>query len=208
MKAIIFDFDGVINDVPKIQVVAGTKTFLDFKIDITKEDLAYIMPRHPIDYAKHFVEKYGLDEQEIIKKHQNYFLSNYDTVELMPNAREVLLQLKENHKIALATSSPLAPVLRLFDKLKLNNIFDVIVTFDDCKERKPSPEVYNKAIAKLNMESKNCYIVEDSVVGITAGNLAGATSIAFKNQYNGYEDFSCANYTIKSLTDISEVVKQ
>jgi len=44
---------------------------------------------------------------------------------------------------------------------------------------KPAPDLYLTAAKALNVEPKDCLVIEDSVAGITAGKAAGMRVLAF-----------------------------
>ncbi len=52
--------------------------------------------------------------------------------------------------------------------------FDVTVCGDEVPARKPDPAPYLQAAAALGVDVRCCVVVEDSVVGVTAGLAAGA----------------------------------
>ena len=49
------------------------------------------------------------------------------------------------------------------------------------KNGKPDPEMYNKAIKKLNLEPKECLIVEDNENGVKAALASGANLLKVEN---------------------------
>jgi HAD superfamily hydrolase (TIGR01509 family) len=56
--------------------------------------------------------------------------------------------------------------------------FDVTVCGDEVPARKPDPAPYLQAAAALGADVRRCVVVEDSVVGVTAGLAAGAVVLA------------------------------
>ena len=55
--------------------------------------------------------------------------------------------------------------------------FDVIITGEDVKFGKPNPEVYLKALEKLNIKNDQAIVFEDSEVGCLAAYDAGINYI-------------------------------
>lgn len=43
--------------------------------------------------------------------------------------------------------------------------FDLILAGDDVKNKKPDPEIYNAARARLGVDPARCLVIEDSMVG-------------------------------------------
>ena len=80
----------------------------------------------------------------------------------------------------------------------MENIFDVIVTFEDCEKRKPHPESYLITAKKLNLNPDDCIVIEDSPVGIESAKKAGMKCIAVLNKYTKKQDLSKADIIIDS----------
>ena len=57
--------------------------------------------------------------------------------------------------------------------LKIYEIFDLILMYEDIKNKKPNPEIYNKVIERLNISKEECIIIEDSLEGVKAACNAG-----------------------------------
>ncbi|MDX2968008.1 HAD-IA family hydrolase [Kribbella solani] len=56
----------------------------------------------------------------------------------------------------------------------------VLVTIDDVDHGKPDPEGYLRAAGILGVPAERCLVVEDTVVGQTAGQAAGALTAGLK----------------------------
>ncbi len=53
------------------------------------------------------------------------------------------------------------------------NTFDAVVTGNDVKEGKPSPEPYLKAIGMLKLEKDECIVIENAPLGVESATRAG-----------------------------------
>ena len=51
-------------------------------------------------------------------------------------------------------------------------MFDVIICGDDIAKGKPFPDPYLKGMGKLNLEPKDCIIVENSPIGVESAKNA------------------------------------
>jgi HAD superfamily hydrolase (TIGR01509 family) len=96
-----------------------------------------------------------------------------------PGARELLVSVRDAGVCtALVTTTPrhLATVVlrRMADDLA-GDPFDTTVCGDEAAARKPDPAPYLAAMAALDVVPAGCLVVEDSLVGVTAGLAAGAT---------------------------------
>ena len=67
--------------------------------------------------------------------------------------------------------------MNAINHLGIADIFDLIYAGIDVKQGKPSPEIYNKAMAALDVKPEETLIFEDSEVGIEAAKASGAKCI-------------------------------
>ena len=56
--------------------------------------------------------------------------------------------------------------------------FEVIITGDDLERGKPDPTPFLKALAKLDITKNECFVIENSPMGITAAKRAGIYCVA------------------------------
>ena len=89
-------------------------------------------------------------------------------------ALEFLRTLKrQGVKTGLVTSSDDIKIKRAFELLRLDGLFDTIVTADRISEGKPNPMCYLLAAQDLQEDPAHCIVFEDSFNGIKAGTAAG-----------------------------------
>ncbi|MDR1709647.1 MAG: HAD-IA family hydrolase, partial [Candidatus Accumulibacter sp.] len=74
--------------------------------------------------------------------------------------------------------------------------FDAVVTGDLVQARKPSPEIYKKALEQLNLPPRDCLVVEDSAHGLAASLAAGIPTVITLNHYTREEDFEGARMVL------------
>jgi HAD superfamily hydrolase (TIGR01509 family) len=95
-----------------------------------------------------------------------------------PGAAELVLAVREARlATALVTTTPrrLADiVLRTIEADLGVDPFDVTVCGDEVPARKPDPAPYRQAMSALDVAPAHCVVIEDSVVGVSAGLAAGA----------------------------------
>ena len=84
----------------------------------------------------------------------------------------------------------------------LDTLFDAIITGDDVTHQKPHPEAYQKAAQLLNLEPRQCLVIEDSTSGIQSASAAGCFCIGFRQPYSQSMDFSKADAVISSLHEL------
>jgi beta-phosphoglucomutase-like phosphatase (HAD superfamily) len=90
--------------------------------------------------------------------------------------------------------------------LKLNGIFEVIVSGDDVTHGKPDPEIYITAAQRLGVAPVACVAIEDAPAGVEAAKRAGMRCIAVTNSVPG-EQLQKADLIVASLAnDLSPVL--
>lgn len=191
MEAIIFDMDGVIIDSEplwrKAMVIKINELFKKKGIDYNYTE-------------KDCLETKGLKIDVVIKDlFQNFKLEFKDEI-YQKLIKDIVLELKKlirntgkpmkgvmsllklaklhKFKLGLASSSSRDIIDTVLEVLKLNDYFKVIYSGDDVKKTKPDPEIFQKAIAELNVQNNSCLIIEDSLNGLTAAVKSGAKVIA------------------------------
>jgi HAD superfamily hydrolase (TIGR01509 family) len=93
---------------------------------------------------------------------------------------DFLRELKINNiKCAIVTSSGAKKMKNLFfQQPEFRQYFDAVIVDTDVTHGKPNPECYLLGAKKLGVDAKSCYVFEDSLAGIEAGQKAGAKVIA------------------------------
>jgi HAD superfamily hydrolase (TIGR01509 family) len=74
--------------------------------------------------------------------------------------------------------------------------FDVILAGDVVSKKKPDPEIYRLALARLNVKPTQGVVVEDNRNGLLAAKGAGLYCIVTTNAYTQDEDFSEADLVV------------
>ncbi len=200
IKAILFDLDGVLVDSEPVNVEAGLRSFKEQGIRLTGSERKLIIGRHPADYPKIFDKRF--DAKRIVKQHSFHYNRLYArTAKPLPYAKAfVHAVISRGFKTALVTASEKGVVAMALKKIRLGRVFDRFVTFEDCKKRKPAPDVYLLAAKRLRMRPKECVVVEDSIVGVEAARRAGMKCIAVTNSFPASK-LRKADLIVKNLND-------
>jgi mannitol-1-/sugar-/sorbitol-6-phosphatase len=76
----------------------------------------------------------------------------------------------------------------------------VVVTSEDVREGKPSPEGYLKAAEALGVDPARCLVVEDSAPGLAAGYGAGMQTAALRGLRG--------DLTLSGLDDLADLLSE
>ena len=202
-KAFIFDLDGVIVDTAKYHFLAWQKIASDLGIEFTpehNEELKGVSRVRSLDIILKLGNIEASEENKnkwLTQKNEDYlsYIENMDETEILPGVVNILEFIKEKKQlIALGSASKNArPIL---EKVKILQMFDVIVDGNDVTNAKPDPEVFLRAAKLLNATNENSMVFEDSVAGIQAANIANMTSIGIGDEKILHE----AKYNFKDFT--------
>lgn len=193
IKAVIFDFDGLLVDSEPLWSEARNSILENFGFKLKPEDKAKTMGggyREGVDY---FINEYELPLtfEEFAKKEQLILDELYENkLTYKLGAVELIKKLKAGGiLVAIATSAPRKRLEFALEKLSLDG-FDALVTGDDIENGKPDPKIFLKTAEKLGIDPKTCVVLEDSPLGIAAAKAANMRAIAvYDSRYISEQEF-------------------
>jgi beta-phosphoglucomutase family hydrolase len=123
-------------------------------------------------------------------------------IRAFPGAVELVSSLnRHGFKQAIASSAPLENIHLLLRSLNLLPCFQAVVSGSDVTKGKPDPQVFWTAARKLNIEPKNCLVIEDAVAGVKAARAAGMKCLAVTNTHPRV-NLDKANLIVDSLAEV------
>ena len=216
LRAVIFDFDGVISDSEPLHLRAFNEILAQAGIEITEQ--AYYeeyLGFTDLDCLKAIADKYrlGLDTagiEKLIDRKSRVFEELIKTEDsIIEGVPEFLRMLKENNvRIAICSGALRGDIEVVFSGTDLSSFFDVIVTADDVEKGKPDPEGFLLALQRLNEAEQDkiapgeCVVIEDSHWGLEAATKAGMHTVAVASSYKA-EELTMADKVIANLTALS-----
>lgn len=93
----------------------------------------------------------------------------------------MLSKLRQNYQIGVCSNAKRKSVVAMLKAAQLFDQVDLLLSNNDVKEPKSSPEIYRKAMAHFGATPEEVLIVEDSEVGKRAAREAGAFVCAVRN---------------------------
>jgi len=197
LKAVIFDFDGVIADSEMMHLSAFNQALMPHNCRITKQD--YFDKYLGLTDIECFrmLAKQGqleLDEKgisQIADNKKHFFEKMLQEPAVIIQGVIPFLDMLQSNKIPLAIYSGAlkSEVCHILQNADLLDRFSVVVAADDVEKPKPHPEGFLLAIQKLNDDTagkiapQHCVVIEDSHWGIDAAIAAGMNTIAVTNSY-------------------------
>ncbi|WEK53169.1 MAG: beta-phosphoglucomutase [Candidatus Cohnella colombiensis] len=205
MKGAIFDLDGVIVDTAKYHYLAWRWLANKHGFDFTEADNERLKGVSRTKSLEILLDIGGVKATEEEKremaecKNDKYvsYISELDESELLLGAKDYLTKLRARGvRIALGSASKNA--MMILDKLRITELFDVIVDGNRTSAAKPDPEVFLLACQQLGLKPEQCVVFEDAAAGVQAGKSAGmmVVGIGDSNQLPG------ADHVVKGLYEL------
>jgi HAD superfamily hydrolase (TIGR01509 family) len=181
LKAVIFDMDGVLVDSMPYHADAWISVFKDVGINIRREDIYEIEGSNHIGIINLVFKKAGRtpeprDFLKLAQKKQEIF-SKINKVSVFDGIYECINSLKDRCLLGVASGSDRAVVIELIERF-FPDTFSAIVTGNDVKEGKPSPEPYLKVVEMLKVNKNECIVIENAPLGVESAKRAGLYCIA------------------------------
>jgi putative hydrolase of the HAD superfamily len=222
IKAIIFDLDNTLVDfmlLKKAAIDAAILAMIDagwnMTIDETKNLIDKIYDAEGIEYQKVFdhmlKEALGKVDYKIISAGiVAYRTAREAALKPYPGVFPTLIELiKMGLKLAVISDAPSKEAWLRLSYLNFHHLFDVVITYDETRERKPSPVPFNMALKELNLKASECLMIGDWA----ERDMVGAKAVGMKTVFARYGDtFNTGNpesdYDINSISELINIVKK
>jgi beta-phosphoglucomutase len=212
LRAIIFDFDGVIADSEPLH-------FASFRDVLAEEGIR-------LSEAQYYAQYLGFDDVGALtsigaaqpepwsaarvtalaaRKAARFEALQRDAAVLFPGAAAVIRRAAAEMPIAIASGALRAEIERVLERAGLASCFTAIVGADDTPLSKPAPDPYLHALAQLSIisgesiEASSCVAVEDSAWGLESARAAGLHTVAVAQTY-GEAVLPMADLVIPSIS--------
>ncbi len=197
IKAIFFDFNGVIIDDETIQMKAYQEVLRGHEIELTEEwyfgalgmdDRTFV--RAMFERAKKPLTDEAL-ESVMGAKTDAHRSAIEDQLPLFPGVITFLKSTSRVFSLGLVSMANKVEVGYVFQRANLTPLFSVVVTAEDATACKPDPHCYVTGLEKLNERRQHerllpllpheCLAIEDSPPGIQSARAAGMRTLGITN---------------------------
>jgi beta-phosphoglucomutase len=216
LKAVIFDFDGVIADSEFLHYKALNAVFNRCGVDIPKE----------VHWEK-YLGYSDLDNIEAVNRDYNMGLDDGQIRQLIDDKKVIFDELVISGSViidgvavfiqrlveggirrAICSGALRSDIDLMLSGSGFADVFETIVAADDVKHGKPDPEGYLLALDKLNrsgdpVKAGQCVVIEDSHWGLEAAAAAGMNPVAVTTTYNRSELGLKAKKVVDRLDELS-----
>ena len=220
IKSVIFDLDNTLIDfmmMKKLSCGAAISAMIDAGLNANKEKA--------VKGLFSLYDKYGLEEKTIFQKFLKKVAKKIDYeilasgivayrrvragfLEPYPHVSEVLFELKRRGiKLAIVSDAPRLKAWIRLVSMKINHLFDIVITFDDTKEMKPSIEPFKLAFKKLKLKPSECLMVGDRPERDIKGAKKLGMLTCFAKYGNPKGKGAVADYEINDIKELLEIVE-
>jgi HAD superfamily hydrolase (TIGR01509 family) len=208
LRAIIFDFDGLILDTESPLHNSWMEIFEHYGLVVTQKQWASLLGASAdVPEAYELLEAHlgrPLDRKRIHEQRMARELQLLDEEVVLPGVRELIHEAKiAGLGLAVASSSDRAWVEGLLTRHDLIQSFDTVVCAEDVAQTKPAPDLFLKAMKQLRVEAHEAIIFEDSEHGVSAAKAAGIFCVAVPNKVTRCLTFAHASLIVSSIADYS-----
>jgi HAD superfamily hydrolase (TIGR01509 family) len=203
MRALIFDYDGLIVDTETPEFECWRRIYLEHGQELKIEDWAHVVggpDNGGVD--KELERRLGraLDwpplRERRVAHHQELILAQG----LLPGIEALMAGGRAaGWQVGVASSSSSAWVEGGLKRFGLAKYVQALRTRDTVGRLKPHPEPYLKVLEDLGAKSQGSFAFEDSFTGVTAAKAAGLRVVAVPNQITRLHDLSAADMILESL---------
>ena len=205
IRALVFDFDGLILETESVSVAAWESVYRDHGHELDRERwFANLGTVDTVDLHAELETRVGrgLDRDALRAERDRIRDEAFAVLAVMPGIVDFLIDARRlGLATAVASSSPRSWVEGHLSRLGLIDEFACLQCFDGDIPAKPAPDLYLAAVAHLGVAPSEAIAFEDSPNGIAAAKAAGLYCIAVPNSVTRALDLSQADMVVASLAE-------
>ncbi len=204
IKAIVFDFDGLILETERPQYLAWRDVFLSFGRDLPEQAWLEVMGKPvKIDlFPRRLAAELGreMDIDGLIAQYREIVAGRLAKQPVQPGVEAIIKEAKSlGFPLAVASGSTHRWVDGHLQRLGLFEYFDHTTCCEDTQKHKPDPDPYLHACRALGVDPRDAMVLEDSALGVTAAKAAGMKAVAVPTDMTRYQNFDHADLVLGSL---------
>lgn len=208
IKALIFDFDGLILDTEMPDFESWQSVYQQYGCELPLEKWALILGgTGASDFDPHsYLEELSgqtLDREAVWISRRKQYLDNVAGQPILPGVMDYLDEAQRRGlRLGVASSSPENWVRGHLTRLGLFERFHSVKTAEDVQKTKPDPELYTAVLNELSIAPEEGVVFEDSPNGVLAAKRAGLYCVAVPNSLTARLEIKDADLQLESLADL------
>jgi HAD superfamily hydrolase (TIGR01509 family) len=183
IQAVIFDMDGVLTDSEPLINAAAVEMFREKGLQVRPDDFLPFVGTGEDRYIGGVAElhHFSLDLPAAKRRTYQIYLDLVPKcLHAFPGAVDLVRQCRQaGLHVAVASSADLIKIEANLRKIGLPpQEWDVLVSAEDVRQKKPAPDIFLAAARKLKLSPAECVVVEDAVNGVQAAKAAEMRCVA------------------------------
>lgn len=185
IKAVLFDFDGVIVDTERARFVQLNNILKRYTLKLKEEWFKDILGlKTDVFLRKKFSNLSENNIKKISDERRDLLKKNPFRLKLYHGIDSSVITLSKQYCLAVVTGTDKIIVKKILSNYNIDRYFNVLITGDMFSSSKPDSECYELALKKLRMKPDEVIVIEDSKVGILAAKKLNCIVFGYKNSYN------------------------
>lgn len=194
LKAIIFDFDGVLADTEPLHFRMFQRVLQDEGLPLSEHD--YYQKYVGFDDRGCFhavLSEHGRDAapetiRRLVERKAAAMLGHLTTTKVMyPGAVEFVKNVAGRYRRAIVSGALRHEIEMILTTAGMRDDFEHITAAEDAPDGKPAPDGYLHALQMLNQRApllaSECLVIEDTLFGIQAAHAAGMRCLALSTTF-------------------------
>lgn len=209
LRAVVFDFDGVILDSESAEFEAHRRMFEQCGGSLTVDEWCDQIGVWIEGQSERWFQKLrslpGAPESfDAFQAERRRIFTALLSAEPMRGIVALLDALRASEvSLGIASTSPSSWVEPSLERLGLRDRFGAVVTADHVSRRKPAPDVYLEAARRLAADPTATVAIEDSGPGLAAAHAAGMKTVAIPHWLTERHDLSAADLVVSHAGELT-----
>lgn len=197
IKAILFDFNGVIIDDEPIQMRAYQEVLESEGVTLTEEEYYGSLGMDDKTFLRAAYERAALElpEEKMTELIERKTAEHSQMIEaelpLFPGVVTFIKAAAREFTLGVVSMARRVEIEHVLGRAGLKDVFEVIVSAEDVEICKPDPACYNRGFllldeerrkaGRLNISPHECLVIEDAPPGIESAREAGMRTLGITN---------------------------
>lgn len=202
IRALIFDFDGLILDTETAMIDAYGDVHRAHGLPFDRALFARSVGH--ADYAfdpwRQFAP--GADRAALEAERRGFNRARNEEQAILPGVLALITGGRASGlRVGLASNSGRDHVHGHLARLGIKHLFELVACREDVASPKPEPDLYRLVLARFGLRGREAIAFEDSHTGSLAASRAGLWVVAVPNPSTGHHDFGHTDLRVASLAD-------
>jgi HAD superfamily hydrolase (TIGR01509 family) len=208
MKALLFDFDGLLMDTESTEVQIWREIYAEhgaeFPLDIWLQKVVGSTDENfdPVAHLSSLTGK-DLDSPSIRQEARRIRLERQSVLTAQPGVNAMLAAAQRaGLRQVIVSSSPHWWVDGYLEQLGITPFFEHVVCREDVARVKPAPDLYLEAVRRLELPADECLAFEDSPNGVRSARSARLKVVGVPNPITAQAGPLPADLLLSSLAEL------